>query len=162
MVGGSSVVMSDRSAPGWSGASGFPLVEPLDDGGVVAGGVGKCGPGQPAPGGLRQGAVLRGAGQDDRVVLGRDDDADMVMVLGRGPHHGRSPDIDQLDRRIGGERVEIADHQVDETDAQPVEGIEMLGLVPVGQDAAVDGRMECLHPATEHLGRAVINDGIHG
>ena len=132
----------------------FPLIEPLDDGCVIAGSVRKRVAGQPAPGGFRQRAMFTELCQYPRIVIRRNDHADMVMVLGRRSHHGRTSDIDQLDRRIGGERVEVADHQVDETDAQSLQGVEMFGLGPVGQDPAVDGRMECLHPAAEHLGCA--------
>ena len=64
--------------------------------------------------------------QHDRVVVGRGDDADVGVVLGGAAHHGRPADVDQLDRGVGGERVEVADHQVD--------GLDALGL-EVGQVA---------------------------
>ena len=76
------------------------------------------------------------------------------MVLGRGPHHGRAAHVDELDRRVRGEGVEVAHHQVDEADAQALQGVEVVGLGPVGQDAAVDDRVEGLDPAAQHLGGA--------
>ena len=85
---------------------------------------------------------------------GRDHDADMVVVLRRRPHHGGPPDVDELDGRIGGERIEVAHHQVDEADALPLDVGQVVGLRPVGQDASVDGGVEGLDPAAEHLGCA--------
>ena len=130
------------------------LVEPLDDGGVVPGGVGERLPGQAAAGVDRERPVGTELVEDGAVVGGVDHHRDVVVVLGRGPDHGRPAHVDQLDRRVGRERVEVADDQVDEADAQPVERVEVLGLGAVGQDAAVDHRVEGLDPAPEHLGRA--------
>ena len=66
--------------------------------------------GQPPRRGRRQRAVGAQLGED-RVVVGRvDHDADVGVVLGRGAHHRRPADVDQLDARIGVERVEV-DHQ---------------------------------------------------
>ena len=62
-----------------------------------------------------------------------------------------TPDVDELDGGIGGERIEVAHHQVDEADAEAIEGIEMIGLGPVGQNAAVDDRVEGLDPAAQHF-----------
>src|SRR6185436_17359550 len=71
-------------------------------------------------------------------------------------------DVDLLDqgveagRRVGGgagERVEVHDHQVDGLDAVRSDGGQVLRQVPPGQDAAVDGRVQGLDPAVEHLGK---------
>ena len=50
------------------------------------------------------------------VVRRVDDDGDAVVVLGRRPDHRRPADVDQLDTRIGGERVEVDDDEVDRFD----------------------------------------------
>ena len=111
--------------------------------------------GQPEPPGVEsESPLLAQLGQHHAVVGGIDHDPDVVVVLGRGAHHGRAADVDEFDRRVRGERVEVADHQVDEADAQLVEGVEVLGLGAVGEDAAVDDRVEGLDPAPEHLGGA--------
>ena len=51
------------------------------------------------------------------VVRRVDDDGDAVVVLGRGPHHRRTTDVDQLDSGVGGERIEVDDDEVDRLDA---------------------------------------------
>ncbi len=68
--------------------AGALAVEPGDDGRVVGGGVGEGGPGQPATGGRAQRAGATQLLQDDGVVGGRGDHPDVLVVLGRGPHHG--------------------------------------------------------------------------
>ena len=72
---------------------------------------------------------------EHHVVVGRvDDDADVRVVLGRGPDHGRPADVvivDELDRRVGPERVEVHDDEVDRLDAV----LRHVGLV-----VGVDGR----------------------
>ncbi len=63
---------------------------------------------------------------EDRAVVGRvDDDADVLVVLRRGPHHGRTAHVDELDRRIRRERIEVAHHEVDQADPQRVEHVEV-------------------------------------
>ena len=52
------------------------------------------------------------------------------------------------------ERIEVDHHQIDGLDAQLGDGLHVAGPVPVGQDAAVDGRMQGLDPAVHDLGEA--------
>ena len=65
------------------------------------------------------------------VILHVDDDVDEPMVLGRGADHGRAADVDILDHRV-------------------IVGTRSDGRL----DAAVDFRMQGLHPAVHHLGKA--------
>ena len=52
------------------------------------------------------------------------------------------------------ERVEGDDDQVDRRDAVARQRLQVRGHVAAGQDAAVDLRVQRLHPAVEHLGEA--------
>ena len=117
-------------------------VEPRDDRGVVRGGVGERVAGEPPPRRVRQPAVLADLG-DDGLVVGRvDDDADVGVVLGRRPHHRRPADVDQLDARVGRERVQVDDDQRDRLDAVLGEVGAVRLVVEVGEDAAVHLRVE--------------------
>ena len=126
-------------------------IEPGDDRGVVGRGVGERRPGQSAAGGISQPAV----GPEflyDRPVVGRiHQHADVGVVLGRRPDHGRTSDVDQLDTRIGREWVEVPHHQVDGRDATLAEVVHVGRVRPVSQDPAVDHRVEGLHPTAQHL-----------
>ena len=79
---------------------------------------------------------------------------DVLVVLGRGTHHGRAADVDQLDGGVRRERVEVRHHEVDGLDAVGRQVVEVLGLGAVGQDPAVDLGVQGLDPPAEHLGRA--------
>ena len=133
-------------------------VHPGHDGRVVGGGVGEGGPGQPAPRRLGEGAVTPQLVEHASVLAGIDDDADVVVVLGRGPHHGRAPDVDGLDGGLGHERVQVAHHQVDGLDALGGQVGQVLVLGPVGQDPPVDLGVQGLDPAPQH-GRGA-GDGL--
>ena len=78
----------------------------------------------------------------------------MLVVLGGGAHHGGTTDVDELDRGVRGERVQVRHHEVDGVDAVRLEVGLVLGLGAVGQDAAVDLRVEGLDAPAQHLGRA--------
>ena len=66
----------------------------------------------------------------------------MGVVLGRRPHHRRAADVDQLDARVAGERVQVDDDEGDRLDAVLVEVAPVLGVVEVGEDPAVDLRVQ--------------------
>ena len=76
------------------------------------------------------------------------------MILSRRSHHGRPADVDHLDARQFGERVEIGHHQIDGHDAPRFQFGHVIGVGPVGEDPAVDRRVECLDPSAQHLGSA--------
>ena len=146
--GGIVVLRSGRAGRGGRGG----LVEPVHDGRVVGGGVGEGVPGQPEAGLGRQRAAPAQLVEDGAVGRGGDHDADVGVVLGRGADHGRTADVDELDGGIRAEGVEVAHHEVDGPDALALQVGQVLGLRAIGQDAPVDGRVEGLDPASEHLG----------
>ena len=89
-----------------------------------------------------------------------DDDGETGEVLRRGADHRRSADVDHLDRFGVGdagtrdralERIEVDRHQVEALDAVLGEGRAVRGLGAVGEDAAVDLRMQGLDPTVEYL-----------
>ena len=96
------------------------------------------------------------------VAMRRHDDTDPLVILGGGSDHGRSPDIDLLDRRFMApsacdrllEGIQVGNHQLERRNALVVEFLEVLGGTAVGEDPAVDGRMQRLHPPAENLGGA--------
>ena len=121
---------------------GSERVEPRDDRGVVRGGVGESVAGESPPCRVGQLTVVADLG-DDGLVVGRvDDDAHVGMVLGRRPHERRTADVDQLDPRVGRERVEVDDDQRDRLDAVLGEVGAVRLVVEVGEDAAVHLRVE--------------------
>jgi hypothetical protein len=134
-------------------AGGVGLVEPGDDGGVVGSGVGESRPGQPTPGGVAEFALAPELVEHGAVLGGVDEDGHVVVVLGRGPHHGGATDVDHLDAGLLTEGVEVAHDEVDGRDAVGLEVGQVLGLRTVGEYAAVDLGVERLDPAAEHLGR---------
>ena len=78
------------------------------------------------------------------------------MILGRAPQHRRSADVDIFNRlvqRRAGlchrrlEWIEVHHHQVEGLDAVRLQLRQVLGLALVGQDPAVDARMERFDPA---------------
>ena len=107
--------------------------------------------------GVGQAAGLQ-AGQHVAVVTGVDHDGHVFVVLGGGADHGRAADVDVLDgvrqgaARLGhggGERVEVDRHQVDRLDA--VLGHDAVVDAAAAKDAAVDFRVQGLHPAVHHF-----------
>ena len=80
--------------------------------------------------------------EHDAVVGGVDDHGDELVVLGCGTHHRRAADVDQLDARIAGERIQVAHHQIDRLD--PV--LRHVGLVRrlggVGEQSTVNLGMQ--------------------
>ncbi len=102
-------------------------------------------------------------GEELRVVARVDDDGEAGEILGRGPDHRRSADVDHLDglRLVDAgagdrafERIEVHHHEVEGLDAVLRQGCAMRRLRAVGEDAAVDLRMQRLDAAVEDLGEA--------
>ena len=121
-----------------------------------------CGRRRCPPGRRRNASVVppcRDGVQHARVVLRVRHDRDVGVVLRRRPDHGGAADVDVLDdgrvvragrqRRLEG--VEVDHQQVDRRDAVLVHRSRMLGLVPVGQQAAVHARMQGLHAPVHDL-----------
>ena len=132
----------------------------VGDHAVVAGGVLERLERQVEALGVGQPAVLQVV-DHCRVVLGIDHDGDVLVVLRRAADHGRAADVDVLDGvrqgasglgHRGCERIEVDRHQINRRDA-------MLGhhcaiQVAAAEDAAVDLRVQGLHPAVHHLREA--------
>ena len=87
--------------------------------------------------------------QHSVVLRGIDDHGDVRMVLRRGAHHRRPPDIDQLDARRGRERIEVDDGQRNRLDAELLELGDVLGGREIGEQAGVDHRMQRHHTMPE-------------
>ena len=96
------------------------------------------------------------------IVGGVGDDRDKFMVLGRRADHRRAADVDILDDLVARralrdgrlERVEVDDDQVDRADAMRLHRRDMFGIVAHREQAAMDLRVERLHPAVHHLRKA--------
>ncbi len=139
--------------------------EVVGDHAVIAGGVLERLERQVEALGIGQPAVLQVV-DHCRVVLGVDHDGDILVVLRRAADHGRAADIDILDGvrqgatglgHGGGERVEVDRHQIDRRDA--VLGHDCTVQITTAEDAAVDLRMQGLHPAIHHFREAgVVGD----
>jgi hypothetical protein len=129
-----------------------PLVEPGGDLGVILRGVHE---------GCSRELVTSRVGQrarrgdlvEHRVVLGGvRHDADVAMVLRRSANHGRPADVDELDRGIRGEGIQVRDHKIKRCDVVFAQRSDVLGLVEISEDARVNVRMKRLHTSVEHLG----------
>src|SRR5580692_6748479 len=75
------------------------------------------------------------------------------MVLRRGAHHRRPPDVDELDRWLRRKGIQVADHEVKRCDAVLAECDDVFWFVEIGEDAGVNVRMQRLHASVEHLGK---------
>ena len=93
------------------------------------------------------------------------------MVLGRGTDHRRPADVDLFDAIVKtgttgdrlGERVQVRHHEVHPDDVVLVEGALVLRLASIGEDSAVDARVQCLHTTIEDLGKpGDVGDLGHG
>ncbi len=84
------------------------------------------------------------------------------MVLGGRPDHRGTADVDLLHalwpaRAAGdrlGERIQVRDQQLERRDPEPGKLSDVLGVAQVGQQAGVHGRMQCLDPAAQTLGKS--------
>ena len=140
----------------------------VGDHAVVGGGVLEGLEGQVEALRVGQAAGLQGL-DDAGVIAGVDHDGDVLVVLGGAADHGRAADVDVLDgvrqgaARLGhggGERVEVDRHQVDRGDA--VLGHHRAVQVATTEDAAVDLRVQGLHPAVHHFREAGVVGHFHG
>ena len=98
-----------------------------------------------------------------RIVGWIDDHADIAPVFRRRSHHGRTADVDVLDRvleRAAGlrhgfaERIEIDHDEIDGRNRMLFQRRAMSAVVTPREDAAVHFRMQRLHPAVEHFREA--------
>ena len=136
--------------------------EPVGDRGVVGGHMGKRLGGKPRPGGRAHRPRLLDLRQNLGVLGGRHDDGHRAAVLRGRPDHGGPADVDVLDHRLpvgaggdgGGKRVEADHHQIDRRVAVLLQSPHVLREIAAGEDARVNGRMEGLDPAVQHLGCA--------
>jgi hypothetical protein len=111
---------------------------------------------------LEREAAARDRGEDVVVAQRRGDDGDVGVVLRGRAHHGGSTDVDLLDavvdagtRRDGLlERVQVHDDEFEGQDAKVLELLAMRVLAQVGEQSAVDVRMQGLDPAVERLREA--------
>ncbi len=109
---------------------------------------------------LQAEAALLERDQDVVVAVGRGDDRDRRVVLGRRAHHRGAADVDLLDALVGrgaghhrlGERVEVRDHEVERRDPQLLELGDVRRQPAVGEDPGVHLRVQRLDPAVEALG----------
>ena len=90
-------------------------------------------------------------------------DRDTVMILGRAAQHGRTADVDVLNRIMqahvglghgGFEGIEIHHHQVNRRNAVRFHRALVRGVATNVEQAAVDKGMQRLHAAVEHLRKA--------
>ena len=107
-----------------------------------------------------------------RVIRRVNHDRDAVVVFGRAAEHRRPADVNVLDRvvqahvRLGDrllERIKIHDHQINRRDAMFFDGGLVRFIAANEKQAAVDFRMQRLHAAIQHFGKAgVFADVLHG
>ena len=135
------------------------VLEPRHDRSVIGGGVSEGLGGKLAAGGRREGARVLELLEHGVVVVGAHHDTHVGEVLRCRSDHGRPADIDELDRGVRGEGIEVADHEIDRLDVVRCQVSEVLGLGAIGQDPAVDLRMQGLDPSPEHL--RARGDGRH-
>ena len=120
------------------------LVEPANDLGVVARGVGERRTRESVARRVRQRTVRLQFFEDLVVLRGARKYCDVLVILRGAAHHGRTADIDEFDRRVRRERVEVAHHDVDGRDVVSAERRHVFGFRAVREDAAVNPRMQRL------------------
>lgn len=80
-------------------------------------------------------------------------DGDVGVVLGRGPDHRGTTDVDLFDAFLGGragrdrlaERVQVDDHELERLDAQSGELLDVVILAQVGEQSGVHAGVQRLH-----------------
>ena len=97
------------------------------------------------------------------IVGDASDDGDIFEVFGGGADHGRAADVDVFDEVAEGdaglrggllEGVEVDDDHVDGLDVVGGDGGFVFGIAANVEQSAVDARVQGLHAAVEHLGKA--------
>ena len=97
-------------------------------------------------------------GQEGGVLVWAREHRHIGVVLGGGAHHGRAADVDVFDCRgpanagIGhgfAEGIEVHHHHVDRIDRLGGQIGLVGGVVALGQDAAMDPRVQGFDPAAE-------------
>ena len=89
-------------------------------------------------GGGRQSDVIAQLDEDGLILIGTGYDPDVGVVLGCCPHHSRTADVDLLDRRLGLERIQVGDDEVERLDAVLLHVRLVFGIGRNRQDATVD------------------------
>src|ERR1051325_1001728 len=109
--------------------------------------------------------------QHPRIIRRADQHGAPGVVLGRGAQHGRSADVDVLDRvfeaalRIGHrslERVEIHHQEIDSADSGALQRGDVGRIVAPREQAGVDLRMQRLDASVEHLRKAGVRGDFGG
>ena len=123
-------------------------------------------------GGIKQLAAGLEFGQHAGVLRRVGQHADILPVLGRRAHHGRSADVDVLDgllQRAAGlghgrfKRVEVDHQHVDGGDAVRFKRRHVLRQVAPGEQATVNFRVQRLDAAIEHFRKTgVVGHFGHG
>ena len=97
------------------------------------------------------------------IVGDAGDDGDVFEVFGGGANHGGAADVDVLDQVAEGnaglrrgllEGVEVDDDHVYGLDVVSGDGGFVVGIAANVEQTAVDARMQRLHAAVEHFGKA--------
>ena len=143
---------------------GIGSVEIGADGGIVGGRVLKCLQGQSAAQGEAGDTVVLLQLRQHVVVLVRLAHHRHVReILGRGAQHGHAADVNVGERLVQGEvavsrhgleGVEVDDDQIDERQVVSGGVSHLIGLVALGENAAVQAGMQGFDPAAEHLRQA--------
>ena len=94
------------------------------------------------------------------VLIGSAHDRDPRVVLGRRARHGRATDVDRLDVGLVEERIQVRDNEIERLDRVRLEVGAVRGLPAVGEQPAVDLRVQRHHSVIEHLRNA--GDVVHG
>ncbi len=108
-----------------------------------------------------------------RAIVGRvHDDEDVPEAFRRGPRHRGSANVDLLEHggnrrgriaRDPGKRVQVDGDDVDQSEAMDRHRGQVIRTVAASQDPGVNGRMQGLHAAVEHLGKPRdLADPSHG
>ena len=101
--------------------------------------------------------------QDCGIVRRGGDHGNARKILGGGPNHRRTADVNILDQvgkaRLGTrshllEGIQVDDHQINESDGELLQSPEVCGIVAPGQNSRMNGGMKGLHAAVQHFRQA--------